>query len=414
MRSIHLVDLLMGFSRALELVKPNLNAHNVRVAYLAQRLANGCAIDRQEKKHLLIASMLHEIGTIPMEMGTGLMWEMQKEKDYCVAGWVFCRTARLPEAVCNMVLLRQMAWHLMDAQEVNRQPANCLHLADSLDRVMRNAPQASFSSVVQQVMQKPEEFSVASQGAIGKLAGDAAAVHSLKSHADMVRHLSGLFREDLLSTDKLLILCDLFSQIIDSKSPFTATHSHGVAHTAREILQLTGLASQEDCLKIYIAGLLHDIGKLAVPTEILEKPGALTADEHKEIRRHAAVGLEVLASIPGFKCVRDWGGMHHERLNGQGYPLGLKGDALSLPMRIMAVADVFTALTENRPYRKGMNVLAAIMELWRMAKANELDRNIIALVAKNALRLNEVRIRAQRDATARFVAMRRSFLWSCG
>ena len=106
--------------------------------------------------------------------------------------------------------------------------------------------------------------------------------------------------------------------------------------------------------------------------------------------------------------------MHHERLNGQGYPLGLKGDALSLPMRIMAVADVFTALTENRPYRKGMNVLAAIMQLWRMAKANELDRNIIGLVAKNALRLNDVRIRAQRDAAARFVAMRRSCLWSCG
>lgn len=279
---------------------------------------------------------------------------------------------------------------------------------------MRDQPQASFPAVVSMLCARSDDFSPQGLAALARLADDALAVSSLNSHIDMAQYLASLFRGDVLSTDKLLVLCDLFSQIIDSKSPFTATHSHGVAHTAREILQLTGLASQEDCLTIYIAGLLHDIGKLAVPVEILEKPGTLTAEEHKEIRRHAAVGLEVLSSIPGFHCVREWGGMHHERLNGQGYPFGLKGARLTLPMRVMAVADVFTALTENRPYRNGMNVLAAMPHLWRMAKNNELDRNIIALVAKNALRLNEVRIRAQRDAAARFVAMRKSCMWACG
>lgn len=114
MRSIHLVDLLMGFSRALDLVKPRLSAHNMRVAYLAQKLAKLCGFERQERKYLLIASMLHEIGTIPMETDSGhLVWG-QKGKDYCLAGWVFCRTARLPEAVSNMVLLRQVPWHLLD------------------------------------------------------------------------------------------------------------------------------------------------------------------------------------------------------------------------------------------------------------------------------------------------------------
>ena len=160
----------------------------------------------------------------------------------------------------------------------------------------------------------------------------------------MNAYLSHEFCKDTLSTKNLLILCDLFSQIIDSKSPFTATHSHGVAHTAQEILKLTGLASSEDYLTIYIAGLVHDIGKLAVPVDILEKPGALSDLERHEIKRHAEIGIQLLDSIPGFRCVCDWAGMHHERLDGKGYPYGLGAAKLTLPMRVMAVADVFLSL----------------------------------------------------------------------
>ena len=150
-----------------------------------------------------------------------------------------------------------------------------------------------------------------------------------------------------------------------------------------------------------------DIGKLAIPLEILEKPAALTPEELSQIQQHAETSLDLLGSIPGFTCVRDWGGRHHERLDGTGYPHGIRGAKLSLPMRIIAVADVFTALTEDRPYRAGMPLAKAMEIIESMAELCYLDANVVALLADNVLQVNRARIRAQRRAAANFVVMRR-------
>ena len=173
------------------------------------------------------------------------------------------------------------------------------------------------------------------------------------------------------------------------------------------------MATGKDCLTIYIAGLLHDIGKLAVPVDILEKAGPLSDKERDEIKQHAEIGMRLLETIPGFRCVCDWGGMHHERLDGNGYPHGLGAEDLTLPMRVMAVADVFTALTESRPYRDGMELASVLACMRDMAAKNQLDQGLVDLVAKNALQINQVRARAQRDAAAKFLAMRKLCSGTC-
>ena len=410
MESVHLYSLLSGFSRALGLVCQELTEHNLRVAYLAQVLAEHCGLDHQERKYLLIASMLHEIGTIPLKDAlTNLVFE---KEDYCVAGWVFCRTAKLPEDVCNMVLLRKTPWKELNPQEDNAISANCIYFADTVDAEMLAHPDADFLHLATAMQEKSAHFSFIWRDAFAKIAANKAIRAVYQSSSAMNAYLSNEFCKDTLSTKNLLILCDLFSQIIDSKSPFTATHSHGVAHTAQEILKLTGLASSEDYLTIYIAGLLHDIGKLAVPVDILEKPGALSDLERHEIKRHAEIGIQLLDSIPGFRCVCDWAGMHHERLDGKGYPYGLGAAKLTLPMRVMAVADVFTALTESRPYRDGMELTRVVACMSDMAASKQLDTDIVALVVKNALQINQVRSKAQRDAAAKFLAMRKLCAWT--
>ncbi|HZF62654.1 MAG TPA: HD domain-containing phosphohydrolase [Desulfovibrio sp.] len=410
MESVHLYSLLSGFSRALGLVCQELTEHNLRVAYLAQVLAEHCGLDHQERKYLLIASMLHEIGTIPLKDSlTNFVFE---KEDYCVAGWVFCRTAKLPEDVCNMVLLRKTPWKELTPQEDSAISANCIYFADAVDAEMHAHPDATFPKLATAMEKESGNFSYIWRNAFAHIAENRTIVAAYQSSGAMDAYLSNEFCKDILSTKNLLILCDLFSQIIDSKSPFTATHSHGVAHTAQEILKLTGLALGDDYLTIYIAGLLHDIGKLAIPMDILEKPGSLSDQERHEIKQHAEIGIQLLDSIPGFHCVCDWAGMHHERLDGKGYPYGLGAAKLTLPMRVMAVADVFTALTESRPYRGGMELASVVACMSDMAANRQLDADIVALVVKNALQINQVRSRAQRDAAAKFLAMRKLCAWT--
>ena len=105
---------------------------------------------------------------------------------------------------------------------------------------------------------------------------------------------------------------------------------------------------------IQVAALLHDVGKIGVPDHILRKPGKLTDDEYQAVRQHPDMGATMVAAVPGFGAVLDAIRHHHERWDGQGYPAGLCGDATPLPARIMAVADAFSAMTTDRPYRKGM------------------------------------------------------------
>lgn len=407
MRSIRLFDLLMGFSRALDMVSPVLAGHHLRVTFLAQALAQRMRLSLSTRKYMLMASMLHDIGAIPLKSDTrDLIFEHNKAL-HCRAGWAFCKTAGLPRPVCDMVLHHHTEWCCYGEDDQNALPANCIYLADRIDVAMRSKNALNLRHICTTLQARYREFSPACLNAMNSLADDADLVARLDSSQRMQEHLASIFGSVILGPVQLVDLCGLFSQTIDSKSPFTATHSLGVAHTARMLLKLSRMADEGDLTTMFIAGLLHDIGKLAVPHEILEKPAALTPEELSLIQQHAETSLDLLGSIPGFSCVRDWGGRHHERLDGTGYPHGIRGPKLSLPMRVIAVADVFTALTEDRPYRAGMPLAQAMGIIQSMAELSYLDANVVALLADNVVRVNRARIRAQRRAAANFVVMRR-------
>ena len=107
--------------------------------------------------------------------------------------------------------------------------------------------------------------------------------------------------------------------------------------------------------KMYLAGALHDIGKMAVGNEILEKPDKLTDDEFSKMKNHAGYTYLILSEVNDFEDIRDWAAFHHEKLNGKGYPFGKTADELNEPERMMACVDIYQALTEDRPYKKGLS-----------------------------------------------------------
>lgn len=174
-------------------------------------------------------------------------------------------------------------------------------------------------------------------------------------------------------------LADLFAKIIDYKSEFTSRHSLGVARTASKISEIMGY-DKVICDKMYLAGALHDVGKIAIGNEILEKPARLTDDEFAKMKNHAGYTYMILSKVDGFEEIRDIAAFHHERLDGSGYPFGKMADELTTLQRIMACADIYQALTEKRPYKDGMDHDKACEILKDMADKNWIDKNITEVI----------------------------------
>ena len=157
-------------------------------------------------------------------------------------------------------------------------------------------------------------------------------------------------------------LARALSAALEAKDPYTARHQLRVAELAQAIAEELGLPADR-VEGIYIGALLHDIGKLAVPTEILSKPTKLTPAERSLVEHHAVAGYEILKEVEFPWPVAEMVLQHHERLDGSGYPHGLEGDRITMEARILAVADVVEAMASHRPYRAALGVEAALEEI---------------------------------------------------
>jgi putative nucleotidyltransferase with HDIG domain len=170
---------------------------------------------------------------------------------------------------------------------------------------------------------------------------------------DKVLAIEPVHRQLTANDETIDNICFAFADVIDAKSPFTYRHSNGVADAALEIAEWFGMDDQKK-RELRRAALLHDIGKLSVGNDILEKPGKLTNEEWQVVRNHPYYTYEILRRIPAFESISANAAAHHERLDGKGYWLGLTAEELPLESRILAVADVFDALRAKRPYRDSL------------------------------------------------------------
>ncbi|WP_461209763.1 HD domain-containing phosphohydrolase [Desulfocurvus sp. DL9XJH121] len=404
---ISLFDLVGGLSSAMDLISPQVVDHHTRVTAVAARLGQVLGLNPMALAELTLAGLTHDIGAFSLRVRLDALEFETDQVMHAEVGWRLLRSFPGFERIAGIIRhhhLRHDQSAEADAAPDVLDAAKLLHLADRVDVRLRS-PQAPSDLASIHAILAPHAgtwFAPAHVEALGELAAGPDFLQGMRAE-DERAFLKGLAAplDESLDMTGALRFSELFSQIIDFRSRFTATHSRGVAASAGALLRLAG-GDGLSLRTMAVAGNLHDLGKLAVPQAILEKPGPLDDAEFTRMRAHADHTLAVLSGIPGLETVAAWAGNHHERLDGRGYPRHLDAPALDRGSRIMAVADVFTALTEDRPYRAGMNREAALKVLKSMAVENALDPEAVSLLTRNFEELNAVRVLAQDRALADF------------
>ena len=171
---------------------------------------------------------------------------------------------------------------------------------------------------------------------------------------------------------------------LEARDVYTKNHSARVANLSVQIGKQMGLSHQE-LYEVHLAGILHDIGKIGIRDEILLKPEGLTKAEYETMKTHPVVGARILSGIPGMEGVAEIVLRHHEMFDGRGYPDGVMGENIPLGARIVAAADTYMSMIEDRSYRPGRDISKAVKELERVAGA-QLDPEVVSVLSEHVLR----------------------------
>ncbi len=406
--TINLSNLLLSLSDAVDLASPSIGMHQMRTAFASWQIAQegGCSQEGIEK--IYAGALLHDIGALTPEDKVRLHdFEELDLLPHCLRGeWLYELTPLLRPS-SGIVRFHHRPWKEWAGREdhPDAMPSQVVYLADLLERIVDRK-----TFILHQVKKITQRIRSLAGTEIHPRIVDA--FLNVAKREDFWLDLAsprlyssllgtGPFHYREIGLEELSSVADLFRTLIDFRSRFTATHSSGVAECSAALAELFGLTDTE-ILLVRIAGDFHDLGKLAVPNSILDKQGPLTPEEFALAKQHAYFTYSVLNTIEGMEQIAEWAAFHHERLDGTGYPFHIKAQKLSTGARIVATADVFTALVEDRPYRDSMSRNKVTGILAGMAKNKHLDERIVQLLLDNYdLVLERVKAR-QAEAKERF------------
>ncbi|AGB40882.1 HD-GYP domain-containing protein [Halobacteroides halobius DSM 5150] len=399
---VSLFDMVVSLSDALDLISSTVTGHHKRVAYIATSIADKLDLSQQEKEELLIAGALHDVGALALNKKlSSLMFDFNASTDvgnHAELGYQTLHKFSPFKRVAKIIRYHHTSWKERKKNSNVVLAANILYLADRIDVLIDFETEilSQTDRIKDQIKEYQTDifFSKVVEAFLDVATKDAFWFNIVSSWVDQFLVNSTVKNCVKLDFELLLRLAQIFGRIIDFRSSFTATHSSGVAASAQRLARLSGFSRAKFSM-MRIAGYLHDLGKLAIPVEILNKTGKLTATEFNIIKKHTFYTYQILDGIPELAEIKNWAAFHHERLDGAGYPFGLDKDKLSRGARIMGVADVFTAITEDRPYRAGMEKEQATKILTDMVQDGAVDGSVVQVLVDNYEGINHIRKSAQ-------------------
>ncbi|MBO5560487.1 MAG: HD domain-containing protein [Firmicutes bacterium] len=410
---LNLTDMLFSLSEALDIVEHEMTGvqsdHGKHVAYMTALMGIAAGFEGEELSDLACVAMLHDNAFTEYareEFSAGNVvdvYELKKRADLLNGDDYICfisgsrhsaagerNIALIPFGtdVKNVILYHHenadgTGPFKKTAAETNFK-SQIVHLADTIDVIwnINTLTEREFEGMYEKICSlSGKMFSKESVELFKKGIKFEDFLRFQQYGAEkLLRDMTGVGEKDY-TDEQIHDIAVFFAGIVDCKSSFTRTHCIGAAEKADVMTKFYGFDADKS-IRFYLSAALHDIGKLIIQNDILEKRGKLDDNEFANIKTHAAATYEILSKIEGFEDITRWASNHHEKLNGRGYPRGLSADELTLEDRLMACLDIYQALTEPRPYKAPISHKKAIEIMEEMADNNEIDKNIVADIDK--------------------------------
>ena len=372
-------SLIFGLSYALDIAGKRNLSHSKSTAYLSALMSREIGLEESTALAVYYAALLHDIGLCNETMLDEYTTNM---KQHCVIGEEMLKKLSLSEEIPKYVLYHHEFYDGsgpfgLSGENIPK-GAQIICLASEFDNQFAKADKYNrnlFLEVCNWLDQAKTLFSKDITDAFLRLICREYFLLDYFNHETkyVLSDKVGISDDVSYPTEDVEKFALCFAAIIDRKSPFTFHHSTGIAKRARSAAAHLGYGGETQD-QMYIAGLLHDVGKLYVATDILHKEGPLTLEERFEINKHVYFTRKILEQIQGFEEIVNFAANHHEKLNGTGYPCQIAGDQLSELEKVMAICDVYQSLTEERPYRAKLSPEQAWSIIGDMTATGHLDQ----------------------------------------
>lgn len=354
-------DIVTVFCDVIDKVNPILKDHHRRVAIISYYLGKELGVSEKSLTRLIVASALHDIGALTVEDRNQLIvFDVECPEEHSNLGKSMLEGFEPFKEIADIIEHHHVNYEKNKVNPLIPNECYIIHLADRVD-ILLDGNKKSINQA-KEVVHIIEEY----EGSIF----DPRKVEALRavSKKEMFwfdidnMMLKDVFKQinldhilNINGKDIIEQLVSTLSKVVDYKSEFTAKHSRRVALLSEEIARLMGY-SEGHIWEVKIAGYLHDYGKIAVPSEIINKPAKLTDEEFNIIKSHPYYTYEILKDIKGLEKICKWASAHHEKLDRSGYPMKPEWTEMEEEIEILIYADIFTALVENRPYRETLDL----------------------------------------------------------
>lgn len=370
--------------KSFSILNPQLMHHSERTAYILYKmlLAEG-RMNNQEMADYVLIALLHDIGTCKLEYIDH--WAEYEKNDvwpHSIYGFLFLKYLSPLESKAEIVLYHHLDYnkhYVIKSQYIKI--AEYLFMADKMDVVM-SMPGTLESDYLQKY--RNIKFSAEALALFLKANAQYKVLDNLK-HDDYLKELDELIASVNFSEEYKRKFLQMLVYIIDFRSEHTVIHTLATTIFAQELGEMMHLTAQEK-YNLYYGALLHDIGKIAIPLSILEAPGRLTPKEMDIMKKHVEITDHILTGIVD-DDVREIAIRHHEKIDGSGYFRGLKGEQLTKPQRIVAVADIISALYGKRSYKEAFDI-DKIKEIIKSdADNNKICPQVVGVALRNMNRI---------------------------
>lgn len=370
--------------KSFSILNPQLMHHSERTAYILYKmlLAEG-KMNNQEMADYVLIALLHDIGTCKLEYIDH--WAEYEKNDvwpHSIYGFLFLKYLSPLESKAEVVLYHHLDYnkhYVIKSQYIKI--AEYLFMADKMDVVM-SMPGTLESDYLQKY--RNIKFSAEALALFLKANAQYKVLDNLK-HDDYLKELDELIASVNFSEEYKRKFLQMLVYIIDFRSEHTVIHTLATTIFAQELGEMMHLTAQEK-YNLYYGALLHDIGKIAIPLSILEAPGRLTPKEMDIMKKHVEITDHILTGIVD-DDVREIAIRHHEKIDGSGYFRGLKGEQLTKPQRIVAVADIISALYGKRSYKEAFDI-DKIKEIIKSdADNNKICPQVVGVALRNMNRI---------------------------